>query len=345
MGSAINEDGYLDFAQDDNMIRRLTDLGIEWDEQDVKLSDISLSDNTYQTRFDAGSTDEEFVLRYKDAYASGDRLPMPLVVVPFSGRNLRDAKASPCAGRHRLEAARRAGAKRFRVLRALPKSPGDVDALRDLSLFDNATNGKSISDDETYAYCASEVIAKHGGLEAGMPDQKFVSAMFRRWAGRGVRKERVSLYVKSLLAKMRCNALGLATPAKMVESFAELWSWSNDAGFEDLARQFCRFVDDADVRKVLHDSKRKRLSAASTLAELVSASRGYRDGRREKMDAVAVVRFRCDDIRKALARLDSDMGLDFEKLDQIQQQIESLWSVSEETVAKLRAKLGGLVHA
>jgi hypothetical protein len=63
------------------------------------------------------------------------------------------------------------------------------------------------------------------------------------------------------------------------------------------------------------------------------------------MDPAAVIRFRCDDIRKHLAKLESDMGLDFAKLDEVQQQIESLWTASEETVSKLRAKLGGLVHA
>ena len=345
MSSAIDDDGYLVFSQNDNMIRRLTDLGIEWDEQDVRIDDIDLNDNRYQTRFDAGSTDEEFVLRYKDAYVNGDLLPMPLIVVPFAARNHRDSKASPCAGRHRLEAARRAGAKTLRCLRALPKNQGDVDAIRDLSLFDNATNGKSISDDEAYAYCAHEVISKHGGLAAGMPDKKFIAAMFRRWDGHGVRRERLVLHMKSMMAKLHCNSLGLKTPAKLVESFGELWSWQSDQGFDDLARQFCRFFDDADVRKVLHDSKRKRLSAAATLAELLSASRGYRNGRREPMDAAAVIRFRCDDIRKALTRLESDMGLDFDKLDEVQQQIESLWTESEEQVAKLRAKIGGLTHA
>jgi hypothetical protein len=345
MSSAIDDDGYLTFSQNDNMIRRLTDLGIEWDEQDVRVCDIDLSDNRYQTRFDAGSTDEEFVLRYKDAYLNGDLLPMPLIVVAFASRNQRDTKASPCAGRHRLEAARRAGAKTLQCLRALPKNQGDVDALRDLSLFDNATNGKSISDDEAYAYCASEVITKHGGVTAGMPDKKFIASMFRRWDGHGVRRERLVLHIKSLMAKQHCNAIGLQTPAKLVESFGELWAWNHDPGFDDLAKQFCRFFDDADVRKVLHESKRKRLSAAATLAELVSASRGYRNGRREAMDPAAVIRFRCDDIRKQLSKLESDMGLDFAKLDQVQQQIESLWTASEETVSKLRAKLGGLGHA
>jgi uncharacterized coiled-coil DUF342 family protein len=124
-----------------------------------------------------------------------------------------------------------------------------------------------------------------------------------------------------------------------------LFNWSADSGFDDLARQFCRFVEDADVRKVLRDSRKKRRSAAATLAELVSASRGYRDGRREKMDSVTVIRLRCDDIRKALVKLDDDMSLDFQKLDEVQRQIETLFTESEEIVSKLRAKLGGLVHA
>jgi len=345
MASAINKDGYLEFAEDDNMIRRLTDLGIEWDEKDVRIADIDLSDNRYQTRLDAGSTDEEFVLRYKAAYSVGDRLPTPLVVVPYSARNQRDAKSSPCCGRHRMEAARRAGAKTCRVLRAFPKCQGDIDALRDLSLFDNAANGKSISEDETYSYCAEEIVRKHGGLPAGMPNAKFITAEFRRWEGHGVRKERITMYVKAYLAKRRCEVAGAHPPARMVEAFSDLFNWSADSGFDDLARQFCRFVEDADVRKVLRDSRKKRRSAAATLAELVSASRGYRDGRREKMDSVTVIRLRCDDIRKALVKLDDDMSLDFQKLDEVQRQIETLFTESEEIVSKLRAKLGGLVHA
>lgn len=347
MASAIDKDGYLEFAQDDNMIRRMTDLGIEWDEKDVRISDIDLSDNRYQTRLDAGSTDEEFVLRYKSAYSTGDRLPMPLVVVPFSARNQRDAKASPCCGRHRLEAARRAGAKSMRLLRALPKCQGDIDALRDLSLFDNAANGKSISEDETYSYCAEEIVKKHGGLPAGMPDAKFITAEFRRWAGRGVHRERVVMYVKAYLAKRRCEVAGAHPPARMMELFRDLFSWWNDPGFDDLARQLCRFIDDADVRKVLQDSAKKtrHRSAAATLAEIVSASRGYRDGRRQKMDAAAVIRFRCDDIRKALSKLDDDMSLNFQKLDEVQKQIETLFTEAGDVVGKLRAKLGGLVHA
>jgi hypothetical protein len=345
MASAIDKDGYLEFAQDDNMIRRLKDLGIEWDEKDVRIADIDLSDNRYQTRLDAGSTDEEFVLRYKNAYISGDRLPMTLTVVPYSQRNNRDFKAAVCAGRHRLEGARRAGAKSMRVLRALPKCQGDIDALRDLSLFDNAANGKSISEDEAYSYCAEEIVRKHGGLPAGMPDAKFITSEFRRWSGHGVKRERVTMYVKAYLAKRRCEVAGAHPPARMVEAFSELFSWSGDSGFDDLARQFCRFVDDPDVRKVLHESKKKRRSAAATLAELVSASRGYRDGRREKMEASTVIRLRCDDIRKALSKLDDDMSLDFEKLDEVQQQVESLFTQTEEVVSKLRAKIGGLVHA
>ena len=345
MASAIDKDGYLEFAEDDNMIRRLTNLGIEWDEKDVRISDIDLSDNRYQTRLDAGSTDEEFVLRYKNAYLCGERLPMPLTVVPYAQRNNRDFKSAVCAGRHRLQGADRAGAKTMRVLRALPKCQGDIDALRDLSLFDNAANGKSISEDETYCYCAEEIVRKHGGLPAGMPDAKFISAEFRRWSGHAVKKERVTMYVKAYLAKRRCEVAGAHPPARMVESFCDLFSWWNDSGFDDLGRQFCRFVEDPDVRKVLQDSRRKRRSAAATLAELVSASRGYRDGRRQKMDAVAVIRVRCDDISKALRKLEDDMSLDFEKIEEVQRRIEALFTESEELVGKLRAKIGGFVHA
>jgi hypothetical protein len=285
------------------------------------------------------------VLRYKDDYLHGALLPMPLVVVPYSCRNQRGYKHSPCAGRHRMEAGRRAGAVMFRCLRAFVKSQGDVDALRDVSIFDNRANGKSISEDDFYAYCASEVISKHGGLAAGMPDKKFIASIFRRWDGQGIRRERLVLHAKSMMAKLTCNSLGLATPAKFVEAFSDLWSWNSDDSFGDLAKQFCRFCDDPDVRKVLHDAKRKRMSASATLAELVSASRGYRGSRREPMDPAAVIRFRCDDIRKALVKLDSDMGLDFSKLDEVQRQIEAIWTESEETVAKLRAKIGGFVHA
>jgi len=345
MSSAIDDNGCLEFSPDDNMIRRLTDLGIEWDQQDVRISDIDLSDNKFQTRLDAGSADEEFVLRYKSAYLTGERLPMCLVVVPYSERNLKNAKVSVCAGRHRLKGAERAGAKSCRVLRALPKCQGDIDALRDLSLFDNAANGKSISDDETYSYCAEEIVRKHGGLPAGMPDAKFIGSEFRRWSGRGVKKERITMHVKALLAKRRCEVAGVLPPPRMVEAFSDLFNWWLDAGFDDLSKQFCRFAEDPDVRKVLHESKRKRRTAAATLAELVSASRGYRDANRKKMDPVAVIRVRCDDIRKALGKLEHDMSLDFDKLDEVQQQIESIFTQGEELVGRMRAKIGGLVHA
>ncbi|NBX73989.1 MAG: hypothetical protein EBQ89_06785 [Alphaproteobacteria bacterium] len=345
MGSAIDERGYLTFAQNDSMIRRLSDLGIEWDEQDIRISDIDLADNQYQTRLNTGSVNEEYAIRYKDDYLHGALLPMPLVVVPYSCRNQSGFKHSPCAGRHRIEGARRAGAVMFRTLRAHVKNQGDVDALRDVSMFDNRANGLSVSEDDFYTYCASEVVSKHGGLAAGMPDKKFIAAMFRRWERESIRRERLVLHIKSMMAKLTCNSLGLSTPANLVESYSELWSWSSDDGFCDLAKQFCRFCDDPDVRKVLRESKRKRLSASATLAELVSASRGYRGGRREPMDPAAVIRFRCGDIRKALAKLDSDMGLDFSKLDDVQRQIEAIWTESEETVAKLRAKIGGFVHA
>jgi hypothetical protein len=345
MASAINADGFLEFCQDDNMIRRLNDLNIEWDEQTVDLSTVDLDDNRYQTRFDAGSADEEFVLRYKDAYRNGDRLPMPLVVVPYSMRNVRSAPHSPCAGRHRLEAARRAGAKSATLLRAFPKHQGDVDALRDLSLFDNAANGKSISSDETYSYCAHEVILKHGGVHEGMPDEKFISQLFRRWDGRGIQKNTLKQHVRALLAKQRCEAIGLHPPAGYVDSFAKLWSWSRESGFDSLAKAFCSDASDADVRKILSESKSKRRSAAETLAEIAVASRGYRNGQREQMDSATVIEFRCRDIKKVLSKLDSEMALDFQMLQRIEEQMEELAAESHETIARLRAKIGGLVHA
>lgn len=345
MKSAMDSDGFLDFSQDDNMIRRLNELGIEWDEQTVSLPAINLADNTYQTRFDAGSADEEFVLRYMAAYHNGERLPMPLVVVPFAMRNVKAATCSPCAGRHRLEAARRAGAKSATLLRAFPKHQGDIDALRDLSMFDNAANGKSVSSDETYSYCAHEIIAKHGGVHEGMPDEKFIGQMFRRWDGRGIQKNTLKQHVRSLLAKQRCEALGLHTPAGYVESFAKLWTWSRDAGFDSLAKAFCADASDPDVRKILTESKSKRRTAAEALAEIAVASRGYRNGRREPMDSATVVGFRCRDIRKVLEKLDSDMALDFQMLQTIEEHVEDLASESHETIARLRAKLGGLVHA
>lgn len=345
MNSIINENGHLDFAQDDNMIRRLNDLSIEWDEQTLDLSSVDLEDNQYQTRFDAGSADEEFVLRYKDAYRNGDRLPMPLVVVPYSLRNVRDAGHSPCAGRHRLEAARRAGAKTATLLRAFAKHQGDIDALRDLSLFDNAANGKSISSDETYSYCAHEVIAKHGGVHEGMPDEKFISNMFRRWDGRGITKNTLKQHIKSLLAKQRCEALGLQTPAGLVDHFAKLWAWSRDPGFDSLAKAFCSGSTDPDVRKILAESKSKRRTAAEALAEICQAARGYRNGKKEPMSPATKVKFRCKDIIDALKDLDADMSLDFTTLQEIEEHIEDLSAETHESIARLRAKIGGLVHA
>lgn len=345
MASAIDGDGFLEFAQDDNMIRRLNELNIEWDEQTVELASVDLDDNKYQTRFDAGSADEEFVLRYKDAYRNGDRLPMPLIVVPYSMRNVKAATHSPCAGRHRLEAARRAGAKSATLLRAFPKHQGDIDALRDLSLFDNAANGKSISSDETYSYCAHEVIIKNGGVHEGMPDEKFITQMFRRWDGRGIQKNTLKQHVRALLAKQRCEAMGLQTPAGYVESFAKLWSWSRDPGFDSLAKAFCIDANDPDVRQILKESKSKHRTAAEALAEIAVASRGYRNGQRQPMDSATVIGFRCRDIKKVLAKLDADMALDFQMLQGIEEQIEELASESHETIARLRAKIGGLDNA
>jgi hypothetical protein len=343
MASAIDSNGYLEFAQDDNMIRRLTDLGIEWDEKEVRIADIDLSDNCYQTRIDAGSTDEEFVLRYKNAYLSGERLPMTLVVVPYSQRNNRDCKASVCAGRHRLEGARRAGAKSATFLRALPKHQGDIDALRDLSLFDNAANGKSISSDETYSYCAHEVIAKNGGLSAGMPDAKFITKCFRRWDGRGITKPHLTRHIKALLAKMRCNSIGLATPAGLVEHFSSLWSWASDPGFDAIAKAVCPAANQPDVWKALAASKKK--PAAEALSAIANAVRGYHPPASQHQDAATVMKWRCRDMRKLLSKLDSDMALDFATLDSIESQIEDVYNETHDTVARLRAKLGGLVHA
>lgn len=342
MASSIDGSGHLEFGPDDRMVRRLTDLGIEWDIQTVDMSLIDLDDNTYQTRIDAGSADEEFVLRYKDAYHNGERLPMTLVVVPYAMRNVKAAQHSPCCGRHRLEAARRAGVKSITTLRAHPRHQGDVDALKDLSLFDNAANGKSISSDETYNYCASEVIQKHGGLPAGMPDAKFVSKMFRRWAGRGITRERLVLYVKSLLAKQRCESLGLSTPAGHVDHFAKLWSWHSDTAFDSLARAFCPAVGDADVRNALSEGKKKRKSAVDTLSDIANARRGYGKATTERQDAATILSWRCKDIRKILSRLDTDMSLGFEMLESIETQVEEIYAETHETVSRLRAKIGGL---
>lgn len=344
MSSAIDANGHLDFAQDDNMIRRLNELNIEWDEQTLPLSSIDLADNTYQTRFDTGSTDEEFVLRYMAAYHNDERLPMPLVVVPYSRRNVKDATHAVCAGRHRTVAGQRAGAKSGTFLRAFPKHQGDIDALRDLSLFDNAANGKSISADETYAYCADEVIRKNGGVHEGMPDQKFVRDMFRRWDGRGVNLNTLKQHIKATLAKQRCAALGLPVPAGLVDHFAKLWSWERDAGFDSLAKAFCSGASDPDVRKIVGESKSKRRSAAETLAEIAQAARGYR-AVGKKMSPAKQIELDCRHVKSSLARLESDMSLDFAALQEVEQHIESLSSEATEIIASLRAKIGGLVHA
>ena len=344
MSSAISDGGHLEFSQDDNMIRRLNELNIEWDEQTLPLSSIDLADNTYQTRFDTGSADEEFVLRYMAAYHNGDRLPMPLVVIPYSRRNVKDAMHGVCAGRHRTIAGHRAGAKIGTFLRAFPKHQGDIDALRDLSLFDNAANGKSISSDETYTYCADEVIRRNGGVHEGMPDQKFIREMFRRWDGRGVILNTLKQHIKATLAKQRCAGLGLNVPSGLNEHFAKLWSWERDAGFDSLAKAFCSAIGDSDVRKILAQSKSKRRSAAETLAEIAQAARGYRAAGK-KMTPAAQIDLECRQIKKVLSRLDSDMSLDFAALQQIEEHIESLSAETTETIASLRAKIGGLVHA
>ena len=344
MSSAIGDGGHLEFSQDDNMIRRLNQLNIEWDEHSLDLLSIDVADNTYQTRFDAGSADEEFVLRYMAAYHNGDRLPMPLVVIPFSRRNVKDCVHSVCAGRHRTVAGKRAGAKTATFLRAFPKHQGDIDALKDLSLFDNAANGKSISADETYAYCANEVIKKHGGVHEGMPDQKFVRDMFRRWDGRGVSINTLKQHLKATLAKQRCEGLGLPVPAGLVDHFAKLWSWERDSAFDSLAKAFCIGSADADVRKILSESKTKHRTAAETLAEIAQASRGYRVGGK-KMTPAAQIDFECRHIKKVLGKLDADMSLDFAMLQEIEEHIESLSSDANETISRLRSKIGGLAHA
>lgn len=344
MASAIDCDGFVEFSQDDNMIRRLNELNIEWDEQTLPLASIDLADNTYQTRFDTGSADEEFVLRYMAAYHNGDRLPMPLVVVPYSRRNVKDAMHGVCAGRHRTVAAKRAGAKSGTFLRAFPKHQGDIDALRDLSLFDNAANGKSISADETYTYCADEVIRKNGGVHEGMPDQKFIRDMFRRWDGRGVNLNTLKQHIKATLAKQRCAAIGLHVPAGLVDHFAKLWSWERDPGFDSLAKAFCSGAPDADVRKILSESKGKRRSAAETLAEIAQAARGYRVGGK-KMPPAAQVDLECRHIKKVLCKLESDMSLDFATLQEIEEHIDNLAAEATETIGRLRAKIGGLVNA
>lgn len=344
MSNAIDGNGYLLFAQDDNLIRRLNELNIEWDEQTLSLSAVDVDDNTYQTRFDAGSADEEFVLRYKTAYHNGDRLPMPLVVVPYSQRMVKDAKHSVCAGRHRAVAAQRAGAKTATFLRAFPKHLGDIDALKDLSLFDNAANGKSISSDETYAYCAEEVIRKHGGVLQGMPNKKFIDGMFRRWSGRGVNVNTLKQHIKATLAKQRCAGLGLKVPAGLIDYFAKLWSWERDAGFDSLAKAFCANSGEPDVRKILSESKSKGRTASETLGELAQAARGYRPAGK-KMSVARQVELDCRHVRNTLARLESDMSLDFESLQQVEDCIESLSSDATEIIARLRAKIGGLVHA
>lgn len=343
MKSAIDENGFLQFAQDDGLIRRLNELGIEWDEQTLPLSAVDVDDNTYQTRFDAGSADEEFVLRYKTAYHNGDRLPMPLVVVPYSRRMVRDEKHSVCAGRHRAVAAQRAGAKTATFLRAFPKHPGDIDALKDLSLFDNAANGKSISSDETYAYCAEEVIRKNGGVLQGMPSKKFVDDMFRRWDGRGVNINTLKQHIKATLAKQRCAGLGLQVPAGLVDNFAKLWSWERDNGFDSLAKAFCANAGQPDVRKILSESKTKGRTAAEALAEIAQAARGYRPAGK-KMSVSRQIELDCRHVRNTLSRLESDMSLDFEALQKVEECIERLSSDATDTITRLRAKIGGLAH-
>jgi len=344
MASAIDDNGFLQFATNDNIIRKLRELGIEWDECDIAFADISLNDNTYQTRFDAGGADEEYVQRYKSAYRNGEKLPMPLVVTPFSSKNLRGAKLSPCCGRHRLEGAVRAGAKSGRVIRALPKHEGDVDALRDLSLFDNVGNGKSVSTADQNAYCADEVIRKHGGESAGMPDKKFLASMFRRWTSRGVSRETVTLHIRAKLAKLRCNSFGFATPAGHIEHFARLWHWESEQGFSDLAKAVCLCSEDADVREIVGKCKKRKMTASATLAEIISASKGYRP-KGQPMDATAEIRCRCDAASKAIAKLKTDMAVDYDKLQEVEERVESLWAEAQEIVSQVRAKIGGLVHA
>lgn len=344
MSSAIDSSGFLEFAPDDGMHRRLTDLGIAWDVCEVKLRDIDMADNQFQTRTDVGSADQEFVLRYSQAYIHGDRLPMPLVVVPYSMRLAGGTKAKPCAGRHRLEGAVHAGALRANVIRALPSNQNEVDALRDISAFDNAANGKSISSEDIYGYCASEIIRKNGGHSEGMPDARFISRMYRRWQGQSVVRDRVVLHVKAQLAKHRCASLGVATPAGYTEPFAKLWHWESDSGFDHLARTFCACVADDDVRRILSESKRKRRSAAATLSEMTQAARGYR-AKGTPMDSVAVCRVRCNDIRKALRKMDSDMSIDLAKLDEVEELIRSLSADARKHLAALRSRVGGLCHA
>lgn len=343
MASAVNEAGFLQFSTNDNIIRKLNELHIEWDECDIAFADISLNDNTYQTRFDAGGADEEYVLRYKHAYRNGEKLPMPLVVTPYSSKNQRGARLSPCCGRHRLEGAMRAGAKSARVIRALPKHEGDVDALRDLSLFDNVGNGKSVSSSDQNAYCADEVIRKHGGEAAGMPDKKFLDGMFRRWSGKGVSRETVTQHIRAKLAKFRCNSFGFATPAGQIEHFARLWHWEGEQGFTDLAKAVCSCVEDADVRDIVNKCKKRKMTASATLAEIASASKGYRP-KGQPLDAASEIRIRCDAACKALAKLKTDMAVDYDKLQEVEDRVESLWTEAQEIIAHVRAKIGGLIH-
>jgi hypothetical protein len=343
MTSVINEKGFLEFATNDSIISRLKELHIEWDEAEVLFADISLHDNTYQTRFDAGGADEEYVIRYKNYYRDGNRLPMPLVALPYSSRNQRDAKVSPCCGRHRLEGAMRAGATSGRVIRALPKEQGDIDALRDLSMFDNMNNGKSVSINDQNAYCADEVIRKHGGEASGMPDKKFLDGMFRRWPGKGVSRETVSQHIRAKLAKYRCNAFGFVTPAGHIELFARLWSWESQQGFQDLSKAVCRCFDDADVREILNKCKKRKSTAAATLAEITIAAKGYRT-KGDPLDAASEIRLRCDGVRKALEKLKTDMSVDYDKLHQVEDGMEALWSEAQEIISHVRAKIGGLLH-
>jgi len=123
-----------------------------------------------------------------------------------------------------------------------------------------------------------------------------------------------------------------------------LWSWDGDDDFQQLARTFCACASEPDVRRILAESKKKRRSAAATLSELVQASRGYRP-KGEPMDAVAVVRCRCDYVRKAFRKLDSDMSLDLAKLEEVEELIRALSADAKKTLAALRVKIGGVCHA
>lgn len=340
MASAIDSKGHLSFAPNDTLISKLNALGIAWDVCDVRVSDIDLSDNTYQTRKDVGSTDEEFVLRYMAAYRNGDILPMPLFVAAWSARNQPRATVAPCAGRHRGESARRVGAKTMTILRAFVRTQGDVDALKDISVFDNANNGKSISTDDIYAYCAREVITKNGGYTEGMPSPAFVKKMFLRWEDQGVNRNTLQTHIKALLTKDHCNAMGVETPAGHVETFSKLYSWNDDPAFDQLSSAVCRSIDNPEVRKCIKSPGRHK-SAADVLSMLVRVSRGY-GGQKEQMNSADFVRLRCREIRKRLAKLESEPALDFEMLGSIAEQVDDLYTETQEIVTRLRAQIGGV---